>query len=194
MSFKSVALSIILLIQISCVTSTYLFQDPLGYHRELYGEWIDEDKDCQNTRHEVLIKTSLIEPKFKTSKKCQVVSGKWYDPYSGEYFYKASDLDIDHIWPVKTAHISGASVWSKEKKQKFYNDIENLIPVSAGLNRSKKDRTPSEWLPPNKAFRCEYLQRWSHVQAKYKLKEPIRQPASVKIDELKENFCKTLKN
>ena len=180
-----------MLVQISCVTSTYLLQDPLGYHRELYGQWIDEDKDCQNTRHEVLIKNSLVEPKFKTPKKCQVISGKWLDPYSGKYFYKASELDIDHVWPVKTAHEAGASVWSKEKKRKFYNDFDNLIPVSASLNRSKKDKTPAEWMPPNKAFRCKYLQQWSFVQTKYKLKEPSRQPASKKIIELENNFCKS---
>lgn len=191
MNFKSIFILVLVLVQMSCVTSTYLLQDPLGYHRELYGRWIDEDKDCQNTRHEVLIKHSQKEPKFKTLKKCQVISGKWFDPYSGKYFYKASELDIDHVWPVKAAHEAGASGWSKAQKLKFYNDIDNLIPVSKSLNRSKQDKTPLEWMPPNKSYRCEYLKRWFYVQNKYKLKEPQRQPASIKVIDLENNFCKT---
>lgn len=59
-----------------------------------------------------------------------VISGSWFDPYSGKYFTKANDLDIDHIVPLKHAHSSGASRWDIGKRREFANDYENLIPVS----------------------------------------------------------------
>ena len=39
------------------LTSTLLSASPAcpAYDRKLWKHWIDEDKDCQNTRHEVLI-------------------------------------------------------------------------------------------------------------------------------------------
>ena len=41
-----------------------------------------------------------------------VVSGKWIGLYTGKIFDQASDIDIDHIIPLREAHISGALVWS----------------------------------------------------------------------------------
>ena len=49
------------------------------YSRKNYKHWVDEDKDCQNTRQEVLISESLIKVKLG-NKGCRVLSGKWYDP------------------------------------------------------------------------------------------------------------------
>ena len=89
----------------------------LPYDRLLYGSWVDEDGDCQNTRAEVLIRDNdfgVVE--FKTLKQCHVVSGTWFDPYTGEVFQEASQLDIDHVVPLKNAHQSGAWAWSPEKK------------------------------------------------------------------------------
>ena len=47
------------------------------YNRSNWKHWIDVDKDCQNTRDEVLIRDSIIPVKFKTRKKCKVKSGLW---------------------------------------------------------------------------------------------------------------------
>ena len=44
------------------------------YDRKTYHHWIDEDRDCQNARHEVLIEESLSTVGFKTSKDCRVIS------------------------------------------------------------------------------------------------------------------------
>lgn len=162
----------------------------IQYNRQLYKHWIDADKDCQNTRAEILIQTSLIKPKFKPPKECVVISGKWFDPYSGKYFTKANQVDIDHIAPLKYAHEHGGNGWHKKKRQDFANDFENLIVVSASLNRQKGAKGPQEWLPPNKSYHCEYLQRWQYVHKKYQLKPSKRQMASLSIEDMTTRACK----
>ncbi len=54
------------------------------YDREDWKHWIDEDKDCQNTRHEVLIEESLKAVTFKSDKQCQVATGEWLAPFTGD--------------------------------------------------------------------------------------------------------------
>ena len=140
-----------------------------GYDRYQYGHWKDFDGDCQNTRHEILIESSDISIQFKTEKKCVVVSGAWYDPYTSKNFKKAKEIDIDHVVPLKEAHISGASGWTKEKKRQFANDEENLLAVSRSANRSKGAKDPAQWMPKNEAFHCEYIKKWVAVKEKYML-------------------------
>jgi hypothetical protein len=83
---------------------------------------VDDDRDCQNTRHEILIQTSIKAVEFKTDNECDVLAGEWYDPYSDETFTISKDLDLDHIVPLKFAHGHGADKWSRERKKQFAND------------------------------------------------------------------------
>ena len=48
--------------------------------------------------------------------------------------------------PLKEAHISGASGWTKEKKRQFANDEENLLAVSRSANRSKGAKVVVQYL------------------------------------------------
>ena len=150
------------------------------YNREAFPHWIDADSDCQNTRAEILIETSLVGPAFKTKRKCIVVTGKWIDPYSGKTFTNANDLDIDHVIPLKAAFISGADQWDTSKREKFANDPNNLIPVWKRLNRQKGFKGPDEWLPPNQKFQCDYYKKWKKLKEEYGLTWPAREIASVK--------------
>ena len=139
------------------------------YDRDDWGNWIDEDNDGLNTRHEVLARESLVKPVISNNR---VISGKWYDKFTGKYFTNARDLDIDHLVPLKNAHISGASNWSKEKKNEYYNYLKNehhLIAVSKGANRSKGDKSPVEWLPPNEEYQCEYVREWFKIKTDWGL-------------------------
>jgi hypothetical protein len=107
------------------------------YDRSDWPHWLDDDKDCQNTRHEILIQTSTKPLEFKTENECNVLSGEWYDPYSGDTFTISKELDLDHIVPLMFAHGHGADKWSRERKAMFANDLDNLILVKASLNRQK---------------------------------------------------------
>ena len=82
-------------------------------------------------------------------------------------FYDASDLDIDHVVALAYAH--GGANWSSELKKQFYNDMENLLPVSASSNRSKGSRGPDEWMPDNVNYHCQYVDTFLYVVDKYHL-------------------------
>ena len=106
------------------------------YDRVYFGSWADEDGDCVNTRHELLMKqsTSTIE---EGSSRCTVSRGRWLDPYTGKTFYEARQVDIDHLVPLKWAWDHGANKWPKEKRVQFANDEANLFAVQASVNRQK---------------------------------------------------------
>ncbi len=139
------------------------------YNRKDWPHWIDADRDCQNTRQELLIATSRKPVEFKDSKHCTVISGEWYGVYTGKTFTKASDVDIDHIVPLAHAHRHGAENWTKEQRKTFANDFENLLVVDDAANQSKSDKAPHEWLPPLKSYWCEYGKRWERIKEKYRL-------------------------
>lgn len=148
-----------------------VYKSDLGkeYNREDWGSWIDEDGDGLNTRNEVLAEESLIKPVISNNK---VVYGKWFDKYTGKYFTNPNDLDIDHLVPLKNAYISGASNWSKRKKNRYYNYLKydnHLIAVSKSANRNKSDKSPVEWLPPNKEYQCEYVREWYKIKVDWGL-------------------------
>ena len=139
------------------------------YNRKDWSHWIDADRDCQNTRHELLISKSLSPVSYKSDKKCLVSTGRWYGPYLDKHFTESSDLDVDHIVPLKWAHDHGAAEWSKDRKKEFANDTSNLLLVDDSENQSKGAKGPAEWMPPNKAFHCAYLLKWELLIAQYDL-------------------------
>ena len=165
----------VLLTILFTLLTTIAFADSAGcpkYDRKSYRHWIDEDRDCQNARHEVLIEESSSTVVFKTEKGCRVVSGSWNDPYSGRTIMDASKLDIDHMVPLKEAHQSGAANWSRERKRAYANDMDDpdtLIAVDRGLNRQKGAKDPAERLPPNPAYQTEYVRAWVAVKLKWGL-------------------------
>ena len=124
----------LLLLAVSCHAAEY--------NRSDYGRWIDADKDCQNTRAEVLSNASESPVHG-----CVITSGTWVDPYTGEVFTDASGLDIDHIVPLKVIHDRAGYAWTRERKRWAYNAEVNLTVSSARANRQKGAKGLSEWLP-----------------------------------------------
>lgn len=140
-----------------------------SYNRKDWPHWIDADKDCQNTRQELLIAASETPVQFKNSRRCTVTQGRWYDVYTGKLFIRASDVDIDHIVPLAHAHKHGADNWTKAQRKVFANDFDNLLVVDDATNQSKSDKAPHEWLPPLRSYWCEYGKRWEKIKGKYGL-------------------------
>jgi len=136
------------------------------YDRKDWVHWIDTDGNCVNTRHEVLI-AQAVGPIKKSPDGCFVSMGAWQDPYSGKKFNRASELDIDHVIPLKWAHDHGGSHWSLMVKEAFANELDNLLAVSKSVNREKRALGPDQWLPLNHAYRCDYLKRWRKILIKY---------------------------
>jgi len=134
------------------------------YDRDDWGGWIDEDGDCQNTTAEILIRDSQTQVSFDG---CRVVSGLWNLPYSGGSTTSASQIDIDHIIPLKWAHGHGGDRWSSGRKQAFANDPDNLLATYYSENRSKGAKGPDQWMP--EINRCSYAQRWEVLIEKYGL-------------------------
>lgn len=154
-----------------------------SYNRKSWPHWVDEDKDCQNTRAEILIRDSLIPVKYKRNKGCNVTWGKWNGPYNGQQYTKASNLDIDHIVPLKHAHTTGAAGWGRSQKRSFANDPENLLTTSASANREKGAKGPARWKPPLKTYWCTYAKKWRHVKSKYRLTISVTEERSLTVME-----------
>ena len=141
-----------------------------------YPTWQDWDNDCQNNRHEVLINEHIDNdenhPLVLSSNSCFVNSGKWFDPYDNLYYYNSSEVQIDHVVALYEAHKSGAWSFPSARKLKFANNIEFddlLIAVGASSNSKKSAYDPSEWVPSNSAYICEYIQKWLNIKSEFRL-------------------------
>ncbi|MFC6632003.1 HNH endonuclease family protein [Microbulbifer taiwanensis] len=145
-----------------------------SYERaEWLPRWSDFDSDCQDTRHELLVRYSLAPITFTRTDNCKVATGLWLDPYTGNFYSKASDLDVEHIVPLKWAHERGGAHWSREQKRRFAEDPDNLWLVDDGRNQSKGDRGPDEWMPPYAPVSRIYVQRFMAIVQKYGLQPSI---------------------
>ena len=139
-----------------------------AYNRDEWRHWSDADGDCQNTRAEVLISESLSAVTFTpASGGCTVSTGLWIGPFTGRSFTQASDVDVDHMVPLKNAHDSGGWAWSAQKKKEYANNLSNvqhLVAVDDGSNQAKGARGPEEWMPPLAAYWCQYAADWIEVK------------------------------
>lgn len=146
-----------------------------GYEREHFGTaWADADRNGCDTRNDILSR-DLVQKSFKpATRNCVVLSGMLPDKYSGrdivfERGPGSMDVQIDHVVALQNAWVTGAFTWEVRKRLAFANDPLNLFAVSGLLNAQKGSGDAATWLPPNKAFRCEYVARQVAVKAKYEL-------------------------
>ncbi|KAG5719130.1 hypothetical protein E4T56_gene11878 [Termitomyces sp. T112] len=106
-----------------------------------------------------------------TDSSCKATSGKWVSPYDNVATTLASDLDIDHVVPLKEAWISGARLWTTAQREAFANDLirPQLVAVTDNLNQSKGDKDVSRWVPPLTSYVCTYVRAWVQVKHYYNL-------------------------
>ena len=153
------------------------------YNRTHWSHWIDADGDCQDTRQEVLIEESTTPVTFKTARGCRVASGTWIGPFTGQQFTNPSDLDVDHMVPLKNAHNSGGWRWSVAKKMQFANYLKykgHLNAVDDSANSAKRDKGPEDWMPPDQSYWCEYAIHWSNIKVAWDLTATAREIAALK--------------
>ena len=139
-----------------------------AYDRSDWRHWIDEDRDCQDARQEVLIAESLDQVTFETDRKCRVEIGRWFGVFDGHDLENVGYVDIDHMVPLRKAHLSGAWSWNPAMKEEYANyleDPDHLIAVASRANRSKGARGPEEWMPPDETYWCGYAQGWAEIKA-----------------------------
>ena len=144
-----------------------------GYSRkEFYDTW--PNKDGCNLRQRIL-KRDFGETAVLGKDNCTVVSGRFYEPYTGtEMEFKekseiSKGIQIDHIVALSDAWQKGAQYKPKEVRFQIATDPLNLIAAEAAANQQKSDGDAATWLPKNKSFRCQYVARQIAVKFKYAL-------------------------
>lgn len=132
-----------------------------AYDRDFFGGW--DRSGCQDTRAQILEAWSLSP----TTGSCTIVSGRWIG-YDGAETTVAHDLDIDHVVALSEAWHSGANAWDSTKAHEYANYWDNLLPVTASVNRSKGDDDAAEFLPgaPNT---CMYARHYVNTKLHWKL-------------------------
>lgn len=145
---------------------------------EWLPRWADADRDCQDTRQEVLIEEN-VGTLLLSEDGCRVLRGTWLDPYSGDVVTDPRRLDVDHLVPLEASSRSGGAAWPAEKKRAYANDLEHpehLVAVGASLNRQKGSRGPESWRPPRRECWCWYARSWRGIKARWGLSttEPER--------------------
>jgi hypothetical protein len=147
-----------------------------GYARGEFGPaWTDVDRNGCDTRNDILARDLERETFKPGTQNCVVATGTLADKYTGTTINfvrgntTSSAVQIDHIVALSDAWQKGAQQLSAEQRKQLANDPLNLMAAHGPTNGAKGDKDAATWLPPNTAFRCEYLARQTAVKAKYHL-------------------------
>ena len=147
-----------------------------GYNREEFGPaWADVDRNGCDTRNDILARDLQGETFKPGTQNCVVATGTLSDSYTGTVIRfvrgdtTSSAVQIDHIIALSDAWQKGAQRLSADQRRQLANDPLNLMAADGPTNSAKGDKDAATWLPPNKAFRCEYVARQTAVKAKYQL-------------------------
>ena len=152
-----------------------------GYSRSQFGDswsddvWVAGGRSGCDTRNDVL-REQLSDVVIKAgSDGCVVVSGILNDPYTGTtvVFQRGPDtsqeVQIDHIVALSDAWQKGAQQLDDTTRRAFANDPVNLQATLGWVNQQKGAGDAATWLPPNVAYRCEYVTRIVTVKKTYGL-------------------------
>ena len=147
-----------------------------GYDRDSFAyRAFDLDRNGCDTRNDILARDLHLETFKPGTGDCVVETGTLADPYSGATIAfqrgtsTSNDIQIDHVVALSDAWQKGAQAWDTAKKKQFGNDPLNLLAVEGRLNSQKGDGDAATWLPPNRAYRCEYVARQIAVKYSYGL-------------------------
>jgi len=140
------------------------------YERDLFFYGGDLDGDGHWTRSEILLRDSTeeVQTEYRNGRS-YIDTGAWLSPLDGTSYSYSSDVEVDHLVPLKEAWDSGAWRWSSGALRQFANDLEypTLIVISISMNRSKGERDFAEWTPVH--AKCWYAQMWILVKFRWNL-------------------------
>ncbi|WP_096290973.1 HNH endonuclease family protein [Mycobacterium ahvazicum] len=159
------------------------------YRRSAFGDAWDDDNDAPgghngcDTRDDILDR-DLVDKTYVAIKRCPtaVATGTLHDPYTNTTiaFQRGAKVgeavQIDHIVPLAYAWDMGAFGWPDAERLRFANDPANLLAVQGQANQDKGDQAPALWMPPNKAFACQYSMQFIAVLRGYQL--PVDQASA----------------
>jgi hypothetical protein len=159
------------------------------YRRPAFGDAWDDNNDAPgghngcDTRDDILNR-DLVDKTYVSVKRCPdaVATGTLHDPYTNTTvaFQRGAQVgesvQIDHIVPLAYAWDMGASDWPAAERLRFANDPANLLAVEGQANQDKGDSPPALWMPPNKAFGCQYAIQFIAVLRGYQL--PVEQAST----------------
>lgn len=147
-----------------------------GYDRDEFGKgWKDPDRNGCDTRNDVLNRDLTGATHKDGTHGCMVLTGSVADPYTGTKIQfqrgqaTSTKVQIDHVVALSNAWQTGAQQLSGEDRLLLANDPMNLLAVDGPTNASKSDGDAATWLPPAKAYRCDYVARQTAVKLKYGL-------------------------
>jgi Protein of unknown function (DUF1524) len=147
-----------------------------GYSRDEFGRaWADIDHNGWHTRNDILARDLSDETFESGTNNCVVPTGTLTDPYTVNTFSSvrgqdtSTSVQIDHIVLLSDAWQKGAQQLTGEHRTALASDPLNFMATDGPTNTAKSDQDAATWLPPNTAFRCEYVARQTAAKAKYGL-------------------------
>jgi hypothetical protein len=159
------------------------------YRRAAFGDaWTDDNNapgghnGC-DTRDDILDR-DLVDKTYVSISRCPnaIATGTLHDPYTSGIInlvrgnQTGAAVQIDHLVPLAYAWDMGARNWTDEMRTRFANDPANLLAVDGPVNEDKGDGEPAVWMPPNRAFWCQYAVQFVAVLRGYGL--PIDAPSA----------------
>lgn len=155
-----------------------------GYARTQFGQGWQTVGSC-DTRN-MILQRDLRD--VTIDDECHVTSGTLIDPYGGKTVsfvrgeQTSQEVQIDHVVALSNAWQTGAQQLTQLEREALANDPLELLAVDGRLNQEKSDSDAATWLPPSKAFRCQYVARQIAVKTKYRLwVTPAEKDAMVRV-------------
>lgn len=152
-----------------------------GYQRDSFRHWITRN-GC-DTHARILERDGTARSFIRDRDGCVVGVRIATGPYTGRQLLElpgpGSDIAIDHVVALADAWQSGAQQLSTKKREQLANDPENLLAVDNDAHDAKRGRNAASWLPPNRAYHCDYVARQVAIKSKYKLWVTPREHAAI---------------
>ena len=93
---------------------------------------------------------------------------------------RCESIDADHVVSLRDAHYSGGCNWNSNRRAQFANDLVNLVPSCARINRSKGASVPNDFIRKSRDGKgvefdfttnsiCKYLTKYKEAKDKYGL-------------------------